>query len=100
MNGDTLSAKVVIINPVGLHMRPAGAVARRANLFAGPVTVAKGTMRVNAKSMTELLFLIAEQGTELVVEVGGTGPEAQAALAEILEILAAPSMDDDEPPTG
>lgn len=102
MSGDILQATVVISNPQGFHVRPAAAFVRRALLYPAAVTVRKGDRRVNGKSALDLLFLAAEQGTELVVEVAGTGPEAQAALEALAEILAAPAMDDDEmpPPKG
>ncbi len=96
MNGETLQAKVTIVNPMGFHMRPMAAFARRAAEFPGTVTVAKEDRRVNGKSIFELMTLAAEQGTELVVEVSGAN--GQATLTALSEILAAPSMDDDEPP--
>jgi phosphocarrier protein len=97
MNGETIQARLTIRNPMGFHMRPIAAFARRAALFSGTVTVGVEDRRVNGKSPLELMLLAAEQGTELVVEVGGTDPEAQQALAALVEIAAAPVMDDDEP---
>jgi len=98
MNGETLTAKAVITNPMGFHMRPIAAFARRAAQFPGPVTIIKEGQRVNGKSSMELMLLAAEQGCELWVEVGGSGPEAQAALAALAEILAAPALDDEPSP--
>ena len=79
------------------------AFARRAAEYNGPVNVSKEGRTVNGKSVFELMSLFAEQGTELTIEVGGTGPEAQQALAALVEVAAASSMDDDEsalPPKG
>jgi len=78
-------------------MRPATLFAQRAGQFESAVTVRKGDLRVNGKSPLELMFLGADQGTELVLEVSGT--DAAAALEALTEVLAAPSADDlPEPP--
>jgi phosphocarrier protein len=96
MNGEALTAKATITNPMGFHMRPIAAFARRAVQYAGEVVLIKDGQRVNGKSTMELLLLAAEQGTELGIEVSGSGPEAQATLVELTAILAAPAMDDEE----
>lgn len=98
MNGETLQARVTITNPQGFHLRPMAAFARRAAEHAGAVWVRKDDRRVNGKSIIELMSLLAEQGAELVVEVSGSGAEAEAALKALADIVAAPSMDDDETP--
>jgi phosphotransferase system HPr (HPr) family protein len=98
MNGETLQAKVTIVNPMGFHMRPMAAFARRAAEYAGSIAVVKEGQRVNGKSIFELMTLAAEQGAELTVEVSDDGPEAKGTLAALAIILAAPSMDDDLPP--
>lgn len=85
-------AAVVIVNPQGLHMRPAMAFARRAQGFASQVTVWLGDRSVNGKSLIDLMLLAAQPGTELVVEVAGN--DAQSALPALLEILASPSAED------
>ena len=87
-----LSGSVVVVNPQGLHMRPAMAFARRAQEFASSVNIHHGDRVVNGKSLIEVMLLAAGQGTELVVEVDGN--DAQAALPVLLEILAAPSADE------
>ena len=94
MNGETLRRPVTVLNPQGLHMRPASAFVQRAGQFAGTVTVARGDQRVNGKSLWDLLLLAAEQGTELVLEVSGEG--AAATLDALAELLAAPTAE--EPP--
>jgi phosphotransferase system HPr (HPr) family protein len=97
MNGETLRRPVTITNPQGFHMRPATAFAQLAGQFQSTVTVCKGDQRINGKSPLELMFLGADQGTELVLEVSGS--DAKAAVEALAELLAAPSLDDTpEPP--
>lgn len=92
MNGEPLRRLVVITNPQGFHMRPATAFAQLAGQFQSTVTVCKGDQRINGKSPLELMFLGAEQGTELVLEVFGA--DAPRAIESLAELLASPSLDD------
>ena len=97
MNGETFQCKVTIRNPQGFHMRPITAFAQRAGQFQSTVSVFKGGQRINGKSPLELMFLGADQGTELILEV--SGPDAQDALEALAQILAAPSVAEiSEPP--
>ena len=78
-------------------MRPATAFAQLAGKFQSSVTVCKGDQRINGKSPLELMFLGADQGTELVLEASGA--DAQAALDALAELIAAPSLDDGPEPS-
>jgi phosphocarrier protein len=84
--------RVAITNPHGLHMRPASAFARLAGQFQSQVTLCKEGKRINGKSPLELLFLAAEQGTELDLEVNG--PDAQAAIDALAMQLAQDHTDE------
>src|SRR5262245_60244189 len=99
MNGHALTRKIRIVNPQGLHMRPVTLFAQKAAKFQSDVSVAKGEQRINGKSAFELMFLAAEHGTELLLEV--SGPDAAEAMAALAEILAAASFEepDSEPTT-
>jgi phosphotransferase system HPr (HPr) family protein len=94
MNGEILRRQVTVQDPLGFHMRPLTMFAQRAGQFQSTVTVAKDDQRVNGKSPLELMLLAAEQGTELTLEV--SGPDAEAAIDVLAELLAAPGVD--EPP--
>jgi phosphotransferase system HPr (HPr) family protein len=92
MNGETLRKKVTITNPQGFHMRPMSAFVQLAGKFQSTVYVLKADgARIDGKSMLGLLGLAAEQGTELTLEV--SGPDDQAALEALAELMARPSVD-------
>lgn len=91
MNGESQQRKVVITNPQGFHMRPASAFAQLAGQYQSAVTVYKDGQAINGKSPLELMFLGAEQGTELLLEV--SGPDARVAIDALAELMSAP-----EPP--
>ncbi len=92
MSGETLRRKVIVKDPQGFHMRPLTVFAQRAGQFLCNVTVAKESQRVNGKSPLELMLLAAEQGTELELEV--SGQDAQQAIDELAELLAAPGLEE------
>ena len=86
MKGDSLKQTVAISNPAGFHMRPMQAFVEAASRFPCTVTVSRSGMPpVNGKSMLGLLGLIAEQGTELVIEV--SGPRAAEALQALVMVF-------------
>lgn len=86
-----LRRTVTVANPNGLHMRPATLFAQAARGFRAAVTVYNGPKRADGKSSLDLILLIAEVGTELVLEVDGE--DAAAALDPLAAILAAPDPD-------
>jgi phosphotransferase system HPr (HPr) family protein len=90
MNGEIIKRKVTVNDPLGLHMRPVAAFAQRAAQFQCAVSVQKGDLRVNGKSILELMLLAAEQGTELVLEAEGN--DAAPALDVLAELIESPGM--------
>ena len=86
MNDVFVEKRVKLVNPQGLHMRPADMFVRVANRFSAKVQIAKDNQFVDGKSILSILTLAASQGTELVIEA--RGPDAQdaaEALAELVE---------------
>jgi phosphotransferase system HPr (HPr) family protein len=83
---------IVIVNPRGLHLRIADRFARAAKNFAAAVKVMNGDSLADGKSPTDLIMLLAFQGTELVLEVDG--PDAATAVTPLAEILADPGGED------
>ncbi|TWT46529.1 HPr family phosphocarrier protein [Botrimarina hoheduenensis] len=70
----------------GLHARPAELVARTAMRFSSEVTLANGTLCVDAKSILNVLTLGAQQGVEIKIEaVGEDADQAVATLAELIQ---------------
>jgi phosphotransferase system HPr (HPr) family protein len=88
MNGQPLRQTVLILNPQGLHMRPAAAFAEAAGRFQSNVTVHYEGKAVNGKSLWDLMLLAAMPNTEVTVEVDG--PDAPAALDALVAVLRAP----------
>ncbi|MCM2371318.1 HPr family phosphocarrier protein [Aporhodopirellula aestuarii] len=80
-----LQKTVVIINPQGLHARPADLVVRCAEGFDSTIMIQKGSEKVDCRSILSLLTLGATEGTEL--QLTAQGHDAEAALAAIGELF-------------
>jgi phosphotransferase system HPr (HPr) family protein len=73
--------QAVIIDPLGLHLRPAAHLVALARSFRSEIRVhCKGTM-ADGKSILDLVTLAAECGTTL--EFVAHGPDAQEAVAAL-----------------
>jgi phosphotransferase system HPr (HPr) family protein len=86
MDEQTVSRKVIVTNPQGLHARPADLFVKTASRFTAKVEVIKGYERVDGKSILAVLTLASVQGTELVIEA--CGHDAQAAVDALAELVA------------
>lgn len=79
------SAKVKIVNRLGLHARPAMSLVDVASGFSSRITIRRGDSSVDGKSIMEVLMLAATKGTELEVDAQGT--DAEAAVKAICELI-------------
>jgi phosphocarrier protein len=77
---------VPIVNPLGLHARPAAEFVKTAGRFRANVTVRKNSMEVNGKSIMGMLMLAAECGSEILIRA--EGEDAEAAIAALAELVA------------
>jgi phosphocarrier protein FPr len=69
---DTSPARIVrILNPHGLHARPAAQVVERLRGFDAAVSIQAGTRRADARSITGLLGLGASTGDEVTLHADG-----------------------------
>lgn len=84
---------VVVSNPQGLHARPAELFSRLALQYESDIEVIRDDLRIDAKSILNLLTLGAAQGTVLVLEARGT--DADKAV-EALERLVVSNFKADE----
>jgi len=78
--------EVEIVNPLGLHMRPAAEFVKTANQFRSTVTVHKGEQTVNGKIITEMMLLEAMPGVILRLE--SNGEDAEACLDALAQVVA------------
>lgn len=82
-----ISRELPIINKRGLHARASAKFVQMVERFEADVWVTKGSETVGGTSIMGLMMLSAGPGTSIVVSAAG--PEAQAALDAITELVAA-----------
>lgn len=84
-----VSQKVIIKNPTGLHLRPAGLFCKTAMQFASRISVEKKTknenVTANAKSVLSVLGACIKGGDEIVIVC--EGEDEEKALEEMVNIV-------------
>ena len=81
-----VSKKVVINNPTGLHLRPAGIFCNTAVQFDCRVTFQHDTTPANAKSVLSVLGACIKKGDEIeLICEGSHEEEALAAMVKAIE---------------
>ncbi len=76
---------VAIVNPMGMHARPASQFVELANRFPCEVALVKSGEEVDGKSILQLLSLSAEVGTELLLITNG--PQAHEAIEALGQLI-------------
>ena len=75
-----------IVNPLGLHARPAAQLVKLASGFTSEIELVKDGMPVNGKSIMGVMMLAAESGSSITVRARGSDEvEAVAALSELID---------------
>jgi phosphocarrier protein HPr len=81
-----ISRELPIINKRGLHARASAKFVQMVERFNAEVWVTRGGETVGGTSIMGLMMLSAGPGTSIVVSA--VGPEAEAAIAAITELVA------------
>jgi phosphotransferase system HPr (HPr) family protein len=91
VNGSVIESdarvQLTLINPQGLHARPAAQIATAVGALAADVAVEACGRRADATSSLELLTLGAGQGAEITVTASGT--DAARAIDTVRELVLA-----------
>lgn len=66
-----VSAKTKIVNPMGMHMRPAQLFVNTVTPFGCDVTIVANGREINAKSIMNLMAAGLKAGTEIEIRCEG-----------------------------
>ncbi|HIW20982.1 MAG TPA: HPr family phosphocarrier protein [Candidatus Dorea intestinavium] len=80
-----VAQKIVITNPTGLHLRPAGIFCNTAGKFHSKVEFKYGDSIANAKSVLSVLGACIKKGDE--IEIICNGEDEEEALAAMIEAI-------------
>lgn len=76
-----------IVNPLGLHARPAAEFVKTASRFKSDIQVSKDGISVNGKSIMGVMMLAAERGSSM--NIRAEGEDAEVAMEALLALVAA-----------
>jgi phosphocarrier protein len=79
--------EALIVNPLGMHARPAAEFVKIASRFQSKVDVKRDALSVNGKSIMGVMMLAAEQGSSLVIRAEGA--DAEQAMDALCALVAA-----------
>ena len=80
-----VSQKVKIINPTGLHLRPAGNLCKEAMKYKSKITFEYSGNTANAKSVLSVLGACIKSGDEILLIC--EGEEEEKALKAMIEAV-------------
>lgn len=75
-----------IVNPLGMHARPAAELVKVASRFRSRVEVRKDDLAVNGKSIMGVMMLAAECGSSLIIKT--EGDDAEQAMQALIALVA------------
>jgi len=77
--------KVEVINNLGLHLRAAALLVKKASEFESEIEIRKNDVVVDAKSIMAVLGLEASKGSEL--EITASGRDEEDALRQLVGLV-------------
>jgi phosphotransferase system HPr (HPr) family protein len=84
----TCRREVTVVNPLGLHARPAAQFVKRARSFRSEIFLIKGEQRFDALSLIDVLRANLDQGAVILLEaIGRDAEQAIESLAQLLREL-------------
>ena len=85
-NKDMLTKTLTVVNPSGLHLRPAGVLSQTAMKFKSDIIIECGEKRIIAKSVLNVMAAGIKCGTEInLICEGEDEAAAMDAMAKAIE---------------
>jgi phosphocarrier protein len=75
-----------VVNPLGMHARPAAEFVKLAGRFKSRIEVRKDELAVNGKSIMGVMMLAAECGSSIWIRTDGE--DAEQAMEALLALVA------------
>jgi phosphocarrier protein HPr len=76
---------VEVTNKLGLHLRAAALLVKKASEFVSEIEIRKGDVVVDAKSIMAVLGLEGSRGSEL--EITANGPDEEKAVDQLVDLI-------------
>ena len=80
------SKNLTVVNPSGLHLRPAGVLSQTAMKFKSDITIISGEKKIVAKSVLNVMAAGIKCGTEITLVCDGEDEEeAMKTISQAIE---------------
>ena len=81
-----ISKNLTVVNPSGLHLRPAGVLSQTAMKFKSDITIVSGEKKIVAKSVLNVMAAGIKCGTEITLICDGEEEEeAMKTVSQAIE---------------
>ncbi len=81
-----ISKNLTVVNPSGLHLRPAGVLSQTAMKFKSDITIISGEKKIVAKSVLNVMAAGIKCGTEITLVCDGEDEEeAMKTISQAIE---------------
>ena len=81
-----ISKNLTVVNPSGLHLRPAGVLSQTAMKFKSDITIVSGEKKIVAKSVLNVMAAGIKCGTEFTLICDGEDEEeAMKTVSQAIE---------------
>ena len=81
-----ISKNLSVVNPSGLHLRPAGVLSQTAMKFKSDITIVSGEKKIVAKSVLNVMAAGIKCGTEITLVCDGEDEEeAMKTVSQAIE---------------
>ncbi|MCI8453669.1 MAG: HPr family phosphocarrier protein [Lachnospiraceae bacterium] len=81
-----IKRKIKVVNPTGLHLRPAGLLCQTSMKFKSKVLILYKDKEINAKSVLNVMASGIKCGTD--IEVCCDGDDEEAAIESVCTLIA------------
>ena len=81
-----ISKNLTVVNPSGLHLRPAGVLSQTAMKFKSDITIVSGEKKIVAKCVLNVMAAGIKCGTEITLVCDGEDEEeAMKTISQAIE---------------
>ena len=80
-----ISKNLTVVNPSGLHLRPAGVLSQTAMKFKSDITIECGEKKIVAKSVLNVMASGIRCGDEITVHCDG--PDEKEAIEAVCNLI-------------
>lgn len=75
--------EIIVNNPKGIHARPSAVIAKTAIKFKSKITLIKGNMESDAKSILNILMLCIPHNTAITIRASGEDEKEALHAVEV-----------------